>query len=120
MYLEKHNISEEKVLSRDENSVLLEFFIPETCDFFDGHFPEIHLVPAVAQVDLAMYFSKKYFGTTRFMESAKRLKFSSPVKPNSTVHMSLKFNSEKNAVTYKLTSGDEEKTYSSGTVTVGK
>ena len=39
MYLEKHKISDEKIVSKDENSVLLELFIPEESDFFDGHFP---------------------------------------------------------------------------------
>lgn len=120
MYLEKHKISDEKIVSKDENSVLLELFISEESDFFDGHFPEIHLVPAVAQIDMATYFIKKYFGTTRFIESTKRLKFTSPVKPNSTVHMSLKFNPEKSSVAYKLTSADEQKAYSAGTFVIRK
>lgn len=114
MYLEKHGIPAEKIVAQDENSVLLELFIPETCDFFDGHFPEIHLVPAVAQIDMATYFCKKYFGLKRTMESTKRMKFTSPVKPNATLHMSLKYNPEKGLVTYKLTSQDELKAYSSG------
>ncbi len=120
MYLEKHGIPEEKVLNKEIDSILLEVFIPETCDFFDGHFPEIHLVPAVAQIDMAMHFCKKYFNTKCAMESAKRLKFTSPVKPNSTLHFSLKYNSEKGMITYKLTSADELRTYSSGNIAICK
>lgn len=120
MYLEKHKIPAEKIISQDENSVVLGLYIPEECDFFDGHFPEIHLVPAVAQIDMATYFCKKYFGLSRFLESAKRLKFSSPVKPNSELKMSLKYNTEKNMMTYKLTSADEAKTYSSGNFVITK
>lgn len=119
-YLKTHNLEEEKIISQEENSVVLEYFIPETCDFFNGHFPEIQLVPAVAQIDMATYFSKKYFGTSRYLQSAKRIKFTSPVRPNSTVKMSLKFNPEKSAVTYKLTSADEEKSYSGGTFVISK
>lgn len=120
MYLEKHGILEEKIINQAENEVLLEVFIPDTCDFFDGHFPEIHLVPAVAQIDMAMHFCKKYFGTECAMVSAKRLKFTSPVKPNSSLHFSLKFNPEKSMVTYKLTSSDGAKGYSNGNFAVNK
>ncbi|MBQ0162686.1 MAG: hydroxymyristoyl-ACP dehydratase [Treponema sp.] len=119
-YIETHNLEEEKVISQEENSVVLEYFIPEKCDFFDGHFPEIHLVPAVAQIDMATYFSKKYFGTSRYIQSAKRIKFTSPVRPNSTVQMSLKYNPEKSSVTYKLVSADGEKNYSGGTFVISK
>lgn len=120
MYLEKHGIPAEKIVSQEEGAVLLEVHIPETCDFFDGHFPEIHLVPAVAQIDMAMHFCKKYFGTRCAMDSAKRLKFTSPVKPETTLHFSLKYNAEKGMVTYKLTSADEEKAYSSGNFAVSR
>ncbi|MBQ0003279.1 MAG: hydroxymyristoyl-ACP dehydratase [Treponema sp.] len=119
-YIKVHNLEEEKLISQEENSVVLEYFIPEKCDFFNGHFPEIQLVPAVAQIDMATYFSKKYFGTSRYVQSAKRIKFTSPVRPNSIVKMSLKFNPEKSSVTYKLTSKDEDKTYSGGTFVISK
>lgn len=113
-YIQKHSIKDETVISKEENSVVIEYYIPEESDFFDGHFPEIHLVPAVAQVDMATFFSKKYFGLSRFVSSAKRLKFTSPVKPNSKVQLSLNFNPEKNSVAYKLIAADGEKTYSGG------
>ena len=38
---------------RIEPKIELEITFTEDCDFFDGHFPQIHLVPAVAQIDLA-------------------------------------------------------------------
>lgn len=120
MYLKKHGIDEEKIISKEENFVLLEVFIPETCDFFNGHFPEIHLVPAVAQIDMAVHFCKKYFGTECAMVGAKRLKFTSPVKPNTALHFSLKYSPEKSMVAYKLTSADETKGYSNGNFVVNK
>lgn len=114
MYLEKHKIPAEKIISQTEDSILLELTIPEECDFFDGHFPEIHLVPAVAQMDMVTFFANKYFGTQRYIESAKRIKFTSPVKPNTTLHLNIKFNAEKCSINYKLTSADELKAYSGG------
>ncbi len=120
MYLSKHNLPEEVVISQEENAVVLELTIPEKCDFFDGHFPEIKLVPAVAQIDMATFFAQKYFGTSRNIESAKRLKFSSPVRPDSNVHFTLKYNPEKNSVNYQLTSSDGAKTYSGGNIVMSR
>lgn len=115
MYLTKHGIAPEKVIEKNADSVFLEFSVPETCDFFEGHFPEIKLLPAVAQIDLMAHFSKKYFGVPIGFSGTKRTKFGAPIFPNAIVRMSIKFNSEKNSVTYKLSSTNGEKIYSTGT-----
>lgn len=118
MYLQKHKIQPEKIISQEEDSVVLELSITPECDFFDGHFPQISLVPAVAQIDIVTKFIKKYFGLSGVIESAKRLKFSSPIFPNSVVQINLKYNSEKKSVSYKLSSANSEKIYSSGAIVV--
>ena len=41
-----HDITDENIISRAENEISLEFLIPESSDFFDGHFPEYKLLPA--------------------------------------------------------------------------
>ena len=60
-----HSIVDEKIIEKTEDKITLEFVIPETSDFFDGHFPEFKLLPAVAQFEVITRFSKKYFGTHR-------------------------------------------------------
>lgn len=120
MYLEKHNIPKETVLQKTDNSILLEFNIPETCDFFDGHFPQIHLIPAVAQIDMMTNLAREYLGTSRYILSAKRIKFTSPIFPNTDVHINISFDQEKNALIYKLTTKAEDKVYSSGTFVLAK
>ena len=47
-----HSIVDEKVIEKTEDKITLEFVIPETSDFFDGHFPEFKLLPAVAQFEV--------------------------------------------------------------------
>lgn len=121
MYLKKHGIAPEKIIEKNDDSILLEFSVPETCDFFEGHFPEIQLLPAVAQIDLMAHFAKKYFGIPIYFSKTKRTKFVAPIFPNATVLMNIQFNSEKNSVTYKLSSANGEKIYSTGTFAlVGK
>ena len=115
MYFDKHGIAAEKIIEKNADSVLLEFLVPEACDFFEGHFPEIQLLPAVAQIDLTMHFAKKYFGISTLLSEIKRTKFCTPIFPNTTVRVSIKFNSEKKSITYKFSSTNGEKIYSTGT-----
>lgn len=120
MYLEQHKIAPETLIEKTDDNLILEFTVTEECDFFDGHFPEIHLLPAVAQIDLMMHFANKYFGNKGFAISTKRTKFGAPIFPGYTARLNIKYNSEKNTYAYKLTTSDESKVFSSGTFTLGE
>lgn len=114
-----HSIENEKILETAENKVVLEFFIPETSDFFDGHFPEFKLLPAVAQFEIITRFSRKYFGTQRYIPHIKRIKFSAPILPNSKIKLELEHKVEKGSVTFNMADlNDAEHVYSSGSFSV--
>lgn len=119
MNFNDHDIRDEIVVSRDETSVVLEFVIPATSDFFDGHFPQYKLLPAVAQFEVITRFSRKYFGTQRYVPNIKRIKFSAPIKPGTKIHLELTFKKEKGTVTFNMADADVEgKVYSSGSFAV--
>ncbi len=120
MYFEDHKITPETLISQTDDNVTLEFTVTEECDFFDGHFPEIHLLPAVAQIDIMMHYAKKYFGDKGFAVATKRTKFGAPIFPGYTVRLNIKYNSQKNSYAYKLTNSDESKTFSTGTFALGE
>lgn len=120
MYFEDHKIAPETLISQTDDNVTLEFTVTEECDFFDGHFPEIHLLPAVAQIDIMMHYAKKYFGDKGFAVATKRTKFGAPIFPGYTVRLNIKYNSQKNSYAYKLTNSDENKTFSTGTFALGE
>lgn len=88
-------IRDEKVIERSETRVVLEVFIQDDCDYFDGHFPSFKLLPAVAEFTLVEKYARKYFGVSAFVSSIPRMKFSSPLLPNTTVLFSLAYNSDK-------------------------
>lgn len=112
---DNHDIDNEKVINRDENAVTLEFMIPASSDFFDGHFPQYKLLPAVAQFEVITRFSRKYFGTQRCVPNIKRIKFSAPIKPDTKIHLELAFKKEKNLVSFNMADAlVEGKVYSSG------
>ena len=114
-----HDIVNEEVVSKEENPISLEFVIPASSDFFDGHCPEYKLLPAVAQFEVVTRYSKKYFGTQRWVPSIKRIKFSAPIRPDTKIHLDLKYNAEKGTVTFNLADANVEgKVYSSGTFAV--
>ena len=95
MNFNDHDIRNEDVISKEENAVVLEFVIPASCDFFDGHFPQYKLLPAVAQFEIITRFSRKYFGTQRYVPNIKRIKFSAPIKPDTKIHLELTYKKEK-------------------------
>ena len=114
-----HDIVNEEVLLNEEGKVTLEFVIPVTSDFFDGHFPEFKLLPAVAQFEVITRFSKKYFGTQRYVPSIRRIKFSAPIRPNTKIKLDLAHNTEKKSVSFTMADAEVEgKTYSSGSFSV--
>ena len=114
-----HDIKDEQIISKEEGKVVLEFVIPASSDFFDGHFPEYKLLPAVAQFEVVTRFSRKYFGTQRWVPSIKRIKFSAPIRPDTKIHLELTYKTEKQRVTFNLSDANVEgKVYSSGTFNV--
>ena len=114
-----HDIKDEQIISKEEGKVVLEFVIPASIDFFDGHFPEYKLLPAVAQFEVVTRFSRKYFGTQRWVPSIKRIKFSAPIRPDTKIHLELTYKAEKQSVTFNLSDANVEgKVYSSGTFNV--
>lgn len=113
--MKTHSIDNEIVVDRSNASVTLELFIGKESDFFDGHFPQFKLIPAVGQFELISRFSKKYFGVSRSVSSIKRMKFSLPILPDSKLLMKLEHDSIKNLISFKMwSSSDEARVYSSG------
>lgn len=114
--MNEHDIVDEKVLKREGDAVTLEVLIPGSSDFYDGHFPQYKLLPAVAQFEIVTRFAKKYFGTQRYVPTIKRIKFSAPIRPETTITLEMNYNKEKQLVAFTIK--DSEKTYSSGTFNV--
>lgn len=115
MTFNDHDIKDEVIVNKGENTLALEFVIPASSDFFDGHFPEYKLLPAVAQFEIITRFSRKYFGTQRYVPNIKRIKFSAPIRPDTKIHLELTYKKEKGSVAFNMADAQVEgKVYSSG------
>ena len=109
-----HGIPAEELLEKSEGMVLLKVKIPASSDYFDGHFPQFKLLPAVAQVDLLVHYASKYFGLPLSTPVIKRFKFSDKIFPDATVIFKINYDSKKGRVTFEVTDVADGKSYSSG------
>jgi len=103
-----------KLIEKNGNSVTLEFSIQDTSPYFKGHFPDFQILPAVAQIEIVIRFSRRYFGTEIALSQLKRLKFSSLIRPSALLR--LKIENDGDLISFNLGSSDGGISYSSGTV----
>jgi uncharacterized membrane protein/acyl-CoA synthetase (AMP-forming)/AMP-acid ligase II len=108
--------TEERIIQKNENSVRLEFSIPDTSPFFDGHFPGFPILPAVVQVKLALDFASKYFGIGIEVSEIRKIKFSSLIRPFTPLVLVIE-KKEQN-ISFKINSPSDETVYSSGTMVI--
>jgi 3-hydroxymyristoyl/3-hydroxydecanoyl-(acyl carrier protein) dehydratase len=112
-------LEREKVLEQSGDRVVLEFVIVAESAYFDGHFPEFKLLPAVAQFELAVRMADRYFGTGINVARLRRIKFSTVVLPGTLIHMELHYREQKNEVAFTLMTPAKDITYSTGTFSPG-
>ncbi|WP_407425181.1 hydroxymyristoyl-ACP dehydratase [Treponema sp.] len=109
-----HGIPAEEILEKTDNSISLKVKIDASSDYFDGHFPEFKLLPAVAQIDLLVHYAQKYFGLPLSTPSIKRFKFSDKILPDANVLFKIDFDSEKGRVSFEVSDFADGRVYSSG------
>jgi len=107
------SLGEETVIEKTENSVSLEFSVPDSCLYFDGHFPGYPILPAVAQMEFVTRFASRYLGTGVAVSQIKRIKFVNQIQPNA--QLLLKIEKNKDNISFNLTSRNGDTVYSLGT-----
>lgn len=100
-----------------ENTLNLKMSIPSDSDYFNGHFEEYKLLPAVAQVNIVMYFAHEHLGTSLHLQKILRTKFSKPIRPDTVVNVELQFIKEKGKINFSFF-GENGTSYSSGSILV--
>jgi 3-hydroxymyristoyl/3-hydroxydecanoyl-(acyl carrier protein) dehydratase len=104
--------SEAKIIKQTNSSVILEFSIPDSSDYFDGHFPGSPVLPAVAQVFIIMNCVFRYFGISVELSEIKRAKFTNIIPPNTPLVLYLE--KKEKIISFKIISPDEKTVYSIG------
>ena len=112
-----NKVSGEKFLRKTETSVILEFSIPKTSDYFDGHFPGFPILPAVAQVDIIMRYASDFFNIGVGLSEIKRIKFTNLVRPDTPLVLNLE--KKEKAISFTMNSPDGKIVYSAGNLSAG-
>jgi uncharacterized membrane protein len=102
------------VMEKTEYSVDLGFSIPDTSPYFNGHFPDFPILPAVAQMEIALRFASRYLGTGVGVSEIRRIKFTVFVRPFTPLR--LKLVKTENTLSFNIRSPEGETVYSTGTV----
>ncbi|MCL2800282.1 MAG: hydroxymyristoyl-ACP dehydratase [Treponema sp.] len=109
-----NNIKEEKIINKTDNSIILEFSISGSSDYFDGHFPGFPVLPAVAQVFIIMQYVSRFFGISIKLSEIKRTKLINKIRPD--VPLVLYLEKKEKIISFKIISPNNETMYSAGTL----
>jgi 3-hydroxymyristoyl/3-hydroxydecanoyl-(acyl carrier protein) dehydratase/acyl-CoA synthetase (AMP-forming)/AMP-acid ligase II len=107
-------LEKEKVIEKTENSVSLEFSVPGTSPYFDGHFPGFPILPAVAQTEFVIRFAARYLGTSVSPSELRRLKFTNLIRPGALLR--LKLVKKEKSISFILSCPVNQTVYSTGVV----
>lgn len=91
---------------------------PATSEYYDGHFPEFKLLPAVAQVDLVLRLARNFLEVPKMLSKIHRTKFANPIMPENPVELKITYDADSAKVTFGYTSEQGNKKYSSGSFTM--
>ena len=93
------------------DNAYLDLIFPKNSNFFEGHFPQMPILPGVVQLFFAKEFIKDVFHLDFVSQKVKKVKFSSIIRPDMKVRLTL-CKTDK-SVDYKFTK--DEVIFSSGT-----
>lgn len=75
---------------RDSDALTFELDVPPDLPYFDGHFPDTPILPAVAQIDWAVRLALEHFEVTERFSGLRALKFMRVVQPRAPLTLELK------------------------------
>jgi acyl-coenzyme A synthetase/AMP-(fatty) acid ligase len=101
-----------------ERKIIIDLLFPKHSDFFDGHFPQFPLLPAVAQVDTVIKISQKYLNLPMIIKKILKIKFTSLINPDSQICLHICYKDEEKILNFEFY-GKQNKKCSSGTLFCG-
>jgi 3-hydroxymyristoyl/3-hydroxydecanoyl-(acyl carrier protein) dehydratase len=110
------NYTEGRTLELTANSLTVEFSVPAASHYFDGHFPEFHLLPAVAQIDIVVNLARRYLARDLKITGSRRVKFSDMIRPGMPLRAELTLKG--NSLRFAIKSADGGSAYSGGALLV--
>jgi 3-hydroxymyristoyl/3-hydroxydecanoyl-(acyl carrier protein) dehydratase len=106
-------------VERRQDGLRLHFALPAELEYFDGHFPDVPLLPGVVQIGWAVELARLHLaadaaGALDRFRSLATVKFMRVMQPGATVTLQLSVDRESRALAFEYLAGDQ--TCSSGRV----
>ncbi len=84
-----------------DTTVILELKFPAEMFQYQGHFHDYPVLPGVAQLDIAVQLSSRYFDQLITLREVTHLKFKNVIPPETILTLELTPKPEKNAITFE-------------------
>jgi len=112
-----------RVLSVQKNAgqlseVQLILHIQPDLQWFEGHFPDVGLLPGVIQTTWAVEFAREYFSLPGKFCTMSNMKFMRFIMPDSTVALRLRYSVDKGELSFEYR--EHDKVCASGRMGFGK
>lgn len=117
LFHQDQDLPEEQSETISPDAVRVWFDVSADHRYFQGHFPNLPILPGVAQVHWATLYTRKYFGVTTPVTSIQRLKFVQPVAPETSVQYRLNYDSARARLDFVFES--DKGTHALGTIIFG-
>ena len=101
---------------REPGVLTAKLLFPATSDYFDGHFPDFKLLPAVVQVDMVLRLARNFLDVPKNLSKMNRTRFANPILPDVPVMVKISYDADAGKVTFAFTSVDGETSYSNGSM----
>ncbi len=101
-----------RAVRKTSDGVELDFTIPATLLYLEGHFPGFPVLPGVAQIDWAARLADRHLETGIGAARRFRVKFSSVIPPGTDLTLALRRSKDGRRLTFEYRAG--ERVMSSG------
>jgi hypothetical protein len=88
------------VTTRSAREMVLSLSLRDCAQAFDGHFPQMAILPGVTQIDWALRLAQRYFPIEGRFSDIRQLKFQRILRPDDSVSLTLRFLPEEKGVNF--------------------
>ena len=93
-------------IDKESGEHILQLIVPNDLLYLEGHFPGKPILPGVVQVGWVMHFCRELFGVSSNFLRLEAIKFQKVIIPGERIYLGIRWNKEKNMLTFHYTSKD--------------
>jgi 3-hydroxymyristoyl/3-hydroxydecanoyl-(acyl carrier protein) dehydratase len=76
-------------IERAQHRLTLQFVVPAGLEYFEGHFPEVALLPGVVQTGWAIQFARRELAISGAFRALAGVKFMRVIEPGAVLQLAL-------------------------------